>query len=43
MRAPLHVFSIGAVCTHLDYHGNGYAVKILEQVKEHLNSTQSDY
>ncbi|WP_409342744.1 GNAT family N-acetyltransferase [Paenibacillus sp. MBLB4367] len=34
--AQLNIYSLGAVCTHPDYRGKGYAGKILELVKRHV-------
>ncbi|MDF2719475.1 MAG: family N-acetyltransferase [Paenibacillus sp.] len=34
-EASLNVYSIGAVCTHPDHRGKGYAGAILELIREH--------
>ncbi|MCR8645531.1 GNAT family N-acetyltransferase [Paenibacillus sp. N1-5-1-14] len=33
------VYSLGAVCTHPDYRGKGYAGQILDQIKVHISQT----
>ncbi|WP_442601763.1 GNAT family N-acetyltransferase [Paenibacillus sp. KN14-4R] len=35
-ETQLTVYSLGAVCTHPDYRGKGYAGQILDEIKEHV-------
>lgn len=36
-EARLHIYSVGAVCTHPDARGNGYASRLISSVFEHAD------
>ncbi|BBH18804.1 acetyltransferase [Paenibacillus baekrokdamisoli] len=40
-RAQLKVYALGAVCTHPDYRGKGYASTLLEHVYHHVRQAQA--
>lgn len=40
-EARLNIFSLGAVCTHPDHRGQGYASAILDQQLRHIDQAQA--